>query len=457
MKRLVAGIAAVFLIGTLGYYYLEDGWSLFDSFYMVAITITTVGFGEIHKLSVPGRIFTIFLIFVGFGGAVAFATQLARLVIEGELGGYMGKRKMNDRIRKTSEHYIICGHGRTGSSICKKLHEVGIPFVVVEISKEALSSAKLKDFMCVEGNPSSDVVLLSAGIERASGIVICVSDDAATIFIALAARELNPNIYIIAQSGDPSIESRFIRAGADTVVYPLRLGGEQVARLITAHCGLDTSPAAFTTDSGVLGYYLRIFRKFGDGELTVGEVLDTENAIKAIALRTEMGEEILEPGVKAKLPKNSSLVLLVKSGDSMPVKLDSSSKEMIVWSEELMIGITSIDEEHRSLVVLANKFQRSLKDGLNSSEVEKLFEKLIDYTDKHFVNEEKIMKKYSYPDLDNHKLEHKRLIQEVLAMKKDQKYIFHENISDFLYSWLVEHIIKTDLKFGKYLSEKDSL
>jgi voltage-gated potassium channel len=452
--KLIIAILFILIFGTLGYYVIEDGWTLLDSFYMVFISITTVGFGEIHNLSPGGRLFTILIIFLGLGTAATFATYFARFILEGELKGIYGRKKVQDRIKKISGHYIVCGHGRTGRTICLKLHEIGIPFVIIDSDSEALAFAEQRGYLTVEGNAGSDIILISAGIERASGIVICISDDATTLFISLAARELNPKIHIIAQGHDPGIEARIIRAGADVVVYPLKLGGEQIARLIARQSGVSSDMEVEEYDPGVMGYHLRIFRHFDDEKITIGDALIQLNAVRAVALKKASGEVIDEPSIDLNIGKEDSAVMLVRMPESGTEAKISEQIATPTWSDNLSIGIASIDEQHRSLVILISKFQEALSAGKDREEIAKVFDKLLDYTMVHFKNEEEIMKKYDYPEIDTQIREHRNLTQKVMELNRHKRYIFSENIIDFLYSWLVNHIMVTDKKLGQFLSEK---
>lgn len=452
--QIVIIILSIFLFGTLGYYFIEDGWSLFDAFYMVAITITTVGYGETHDLSNAGRMFTTLLIFIGLGAAGTFATHIARFVIEGELKGMFGRKKMQGKIKKIKDHYIVCGHGKAVDTICLKLYESEIPFVVIDSESEPLTNAEQRGYLVINGNAANDMTLLSAGIERASGIVICIPDDASTLFISLAAREMNPQIHIIAQGSDPSIESRIMRAGADTVVYPLKLGGEQIARLIAEHCGISHETEIQGANPSVMGYYLRIFRHFGDDEITIDDAIAKTNARRAVALIREDGAVTDDPALTININQNDSVVMLIQKGKTAPDTKAVQRPKKVTWSDKLSLGITSIDGEHRTLVLLTGEFQEALSGEQSRENIQTLFDKLLDYTVQHFKNEEEIMRRYQYPDLSRHIQEHRALTQKVMELNKDKKYVFPENIADFLYSWLKDHIMGIDVELGHFLKEQ---
>jgi len=452
--KIIIGIVSIFLFGTLGYYIIEDQWTLLESFYMVVITITTVGFGEIHDLSPAGRIFTALLIFTGVGTIATLASQFARFIIEGELKGIFGRKKMQDKIKNIKDHYIVCGYGKNGSTVCLKLYENDIPFVVIDSDEEALERAEQRGYLTIKGESANDITLLSAGIERASGIVTCISNDVSTIFVAIAARELNPRINIIAQSTDPAIETRMLRAGVGKVIYPHKLGGEQIARMVASRYGMSTNIDRRSSDFGVMGYYLKIFKHFGNGKITIREALEKADALYVAALRTQDGKILERPSLDTEITKSESLVLLVQKKKDIPQSTGARTDKEITWSEELRTGIQSIDEEHRSLILLINDFHKSLFVGDGREKIVDVFEKLLDYTVTHFKNEEELMHKYDYTETDRQVREHRELTEEVMELNKDKKYLLQENISDFLNSWLRNHIMDTDKKFGKFLSDQ---
>ncbi len=181
---------------------------LFDGFYMTAISITTVGFGEIKPLSNTGRVFTVALIFLGIGSAMVFATQLAKAFLENHFQSYFGASKMMKKINRLLNHYIICGFGGIGSSICATLDDSEIPFVVIEANEESAKWAQTRNYLTVIGKASYDSTLIQAGIKEAAGIVVDMGDDSLNMYVSLAAREINTELFIIARGYKSDIESR---------------------------------------------------------------------------------------------------------------------------------------------------------------------------------------------------------------------------------------------------------
>ena len=170
--RLEFGILLLLIlicVGIAGYASIE-GWSFVDSLYMTVITITTVGFQEVHPLSTGGRIFTMCLILLGVGTALYILVGVVTLIIEGELGEAWGVRRMKAKIDALSNHYILCGFGRVGEEIGREFKDRNIPFVVVESNPEAVRRARQRNYLLIEGDASIDQTLLDAGIERARGV-----------------------------------------------------------------------------------------------------------------------------------------------------------------------------------------------------------------------------------------------------------------------------------------------
>ena len=230
-KKLEVGfglVLSVILIGTFGYMIIE-GWSLFDSFYMTIITISTTGFKEFRPLSTPGMVLTVFLIITGVVSLAYTGGRGVQLLVEAQI---LRRRKMAKNLERISNHYIVGGYGRMGSQIAEHLLENNLNFVIIE--NEPNNVAKLNDlgYLFVSGDATDDDALIKAGVERAKGLVAVLSTDAENVFTTLSARELNNNIFIVARAIDEGTEGKLKKAGADRVVKPYELGGNRMVQLL---------------------------------------------------------------------------------------------------------------------------------------------------------------------------------------------------------------------------------
>lgn len=239
-KRIILSIFFLFLVlttGTVGYSLIES-WSLFDSFYMTVVTLTTIGYEEVHPLSRTGRIFNIFMIVFGIGIAGYTINYFFRFLLEGEIQQLLGRRKMEKAIEKLEDHYIVCGYGRMGRIIYNELKSDDVPLLVIE--KEIPEFDTDNDIPMIIGDATRDERLKEAGISKAKGLISVLSTDANNLYVVLSARGLNPNLKIVARASDEGAEKKLLRAGADRVMSPYHIGG-----LRMAHCVLKPSVVEF--------------------------------------------------------------------------------------------------------------------------------------------------------------------------------------------------------------------
>lgn len=230
-------LAFVISGGTIGFMLIE-GWGFLDSIYMTIITISTVGFEEVHPLSSGGKLLGIAIILTGVGSAGFAVGTAARIMLEDRIREAFGRRFMK-AIGKLKDHYIICGFGRMGRIICEELTERDVPFVVMEISEDALGELEREGYLFLKGNATNDEDLIEAGIERAAGLVSVVTEDTQNVFIVLTARGLNPKLNIVARSATEESVKKLVRAGANKVVSPYFVGGHRIAQAIMRPTVLD--------------------------------------------------------------------------------------------------------------------------------------------------------------------------------------------------------------------------
>ncbi|HTU22521.1 MAG TPA: potassium channel protein [Gemmataceae bacterium] len=243
-------IPTVLMIGgTAGYYLLEDRYSLFDAFYMTVITLTTVGYEEVHPpLSPAGRVFTIVLLLVGVLTFFYTVTELVRVVISGEVQQLLGRRRMARSLAEMKNHMIICGYGRMGRRVCREFSQRGLPFVIIDRRTEVLRDFDLPHGIALEGDATSDEMLKRAGVERARALVTVAASDADNLFITLSARLLNDKLYIVARAEGELAEQKLRRAGASRVVTPYAIGGAKVAMAVLRPAVVDFIELATGTE-----------------------------------------------------------------------------------------------------------------------------------------------------------------------------------------------------------------
>lgn len=222
----------IIVIGTTGYILLE-GDSFLDAFYMTIITISTVGFGEIHKLSAPGRVFTIFLILSSFGTYAYAISILTSYFVEGKLSTLFFNKNMNKlAAKKMQDHVIICGYGRNGQMAARELMAYQQPFIVVEQSRTLISENLESPFRFIEGDATEDKTLINANIKEAKALISTLPNDADNLYVVLTARSLNSSLKIISRASNESSEKKLRMAGVDNVVLPERVGGSHMAILV---------------------------------------------------------------------------------------------------------------------------------------------------------------------------------------------------------------------------------
>ena len=223
--------ALILMLGTIGYMFFED-WTFIDALYMTVITIATVGYGEIHHVSDIGRIFTMLIIFLGVGFSLYVAGVVVQLMVEGQIRAILGRKRLNNKINHLKQHHIICGYGRIGQVLCKHIRHKPIDFVVVEMNEELIPTMEADEILFLTGDATDEAVLLKARIKEAKGLVAVLGTDAQNVFLVLTARQLNPNIFIIARSCESRSKSKLLAAGADAVESPYDMGAMSMAQRI---------------------------------------------------------------------------------------------------------------------------------------------------------------------------------------------------------------------------------
>ena len=247
---MVAGLV-VAAGGTLGFMLIED-MSLLDAIYMTAITLSTVGFSEVTPLHPAGRVFVILLVVFGMAVVASFAALMGEQILEGHFKSLVARRKMENRLKKLSNHFIIAGFGRVGRQVAKEFEGRKVPWVVIEKDEAAVDQIVARGVVTVPGDATDDEVLSKAGIDRAHTLISTLPEEAQNVYLTLTARYMNPELKIIARADFEDGEKKLLRAGADHVVIPHVLGGIRMAKAALQPHVVDFMQMASMGDEGLL-------------------------------------------------------------------------------------------------------------------------------------------------------------------------------------------------------------
>jgi len=233
-KHLAISIALSLIIifsGTAGYMIIE-GWRFLDALYMTIITISTVGYREVNQVGDLGRIFTIVVVFTGVGFTLYVAGAVVQFMVEGRMRIILGRRRLDKKIDRLKNHYIVCGYGRIGRVLCRNLCRKPYDVVVIEKNADLIPVMDADGILYISGDAADEACLIKAGIQRAEGLVAVLATDTDNVFLVLTARQLSPELTIIARAGLESSKNKLKAAGADTVESPYEMGAASMAHRI---------------------------------------------------------------------------------------------------------------------------------------------------------------------------------------------------------------------------------
>jgi voltage-gated potassium channel len=306
-------LLATIAFGTAGYVIFED-MPVFEAFYMTLITISTVGFSEIKPLSNVGRGVTIIIIILGISLLTYTLGQLVRILVEGELRKILGRRKLEKQIAELKDHYILCGYGRIGSIIALELVTAGIPIIVLEQNEERIASLEAANILYLCRDATSDDSLIEAGLDRAIGLVTAVSSDANNVFISLSAKELRPDIFILARASDESNKSKLLRAGATKVVCPYQIGGKRMAEIIHKPTVMDFLEQAMVNEELDLQIEEAAITEGSsiEGTSVMGSRLRQQYGVIIVSIKRKCGKMVFNPGAEELFLAGDGLVVIGK-------------------------------------------------------------------------------------------------------------------------------------------------
>jgi voltage-gated potassium channel len=304
-------LLTVLILGVVGYSTIE-GWGFLDSLYMTVITFSSIGYNEVHPLDDQGRIFTIVLIIMGVVAVGYSARIMGQMILEGQLRRFFGRRAMKKNIQKMTNHYIVCGFGRVGRTVCEELAKNRVDFVAIEKDPLLLEEMEKADFTFISGNCDDDDILRAAGIERADGLINTLANEADAVYVTLSARQLNPRLFIMARADNPNVEGKLLKAGATRVISPHISAGQRMAQTTIKPNVVDFMTLASGGASGGLKIVEIILK---DNSALVGSNLKdsgirSQYGVTVIGARKKKGEMIYNPPPEFQIEGGDTLILM---------------------------------------------------------------------------------------------------------------------------------------------------
>jgi voltage-gated potassium channel len=305
--KVLTAIAVTVALGTAGYMGIE-GWGFLDALYMTVITLTTVGYREVHDLSDRGVVFTIILLVGGVGVVIFALTKGAQVILDLEYNQIFRRRRVEKAIRGLKDHHIICGYGRMGKIIAKELREEGVQFVVIE----KRPTQQEEGVLVLKGDATRDETLHEAGIDRAAGLISVLPSDAENLFVVLSARGLNPNLLIVSRAIEEGSEKKLLRAGATKVVSPYHIGGLRMAHTVLKPTVVDF--LEFATKSGNIELQMeeiQIQERSALIGLTLEECgIGRDLGVIIVAIKQSTGDTRFNPTFRSTVQAGDTLIAL---------------------------------------------------------------------------------------------------------------------------------------------------
>ncbi len=306
----------VVAIGVAGYMVISDD-TFIDSLYMTIITMTTVGFGEIHPLNEYEKLFTIFLILISIIVYGYTVSALTEYLANGKILERLKHKKVQQQINNLKDHAVVCGYGRNGKQAVAKLKNYNMPCVVIEKDKQLIEKLELDNILYVEGDATNDETLIKAAIQNAKSLITALPSDADNLFVVLSARQLNKDFTIISRASKETSCSKLKIAGATNIIMPDRIGGEHMASLVVIPDLVEFVDELKISEKGTANLEEVPINKLPP-EFLNKTILDLDLRRKTgctvIGFKTPENEYIINPEATTVLQANSNLIVLGKPG-----------------------------------------------------------------------------------------------------------------------------------------------
>ena len=307
MRLILLAVLGVITLGTVVFHLLE-GWSILDSLYVTAQTLTTVGFGDLAPSTRAGRAFATVFMMVGVGIVLYALTATAQAIVHSELFSTYGHSRKMSNMR---DHFIICGAGRVGSHLIRNLTTTNETFLVIESHSATVEELRDLGISVLARDATLEESLREAGVEHARGLAACLPDDADNVYVVLTARDLNPNIHIVARAAEEQAESKLIRAGANRVVAPTIIGGHRMAMALTKPAVGDFLDSVTANDLE-LGFEQLEVEPASSlvGRRLSETVIRSELNIVIVSIRRSDGKVLFNPSGEAKIEGGDMLIAI---------------------------------------------------------------------------------------------------------------------------------------------------
>ena len=321
-KRIVVYFILLLTIGSAGFYFIGgEKWSLIDSLYMTVITLSTVGYGEVHKLDDLAKVWSILLIIFGVTGIGALLRTINEEFIQSKL---FWNKKMIKNISKLKNHYIICGYGRMGAVIARELDDKNQKFLIIENNEQKVEIIRSKGMLCINGDATSDEILQNAQIDKAAGVAVVLDTDQENLFVTMTIKTTNPDIFLLSRCAKEYNESKLLRAGANKVINPYKAGGHRMAEMLSKPQVEDSisvvSPKHADLNLTLDEISLKKCKEYDN--VTINDSKIRENYdVNIVGIIKDNGESIINPEPDTLLNTND-IILLIGDEDKMSLFKD---------------------------------------------------------------------------------------------------------------------------------------